>query len=66
LRKGTTWGGAYDVSLGAEGRDGEYNMSLIQHSDAAKAIKKTKRHLPEPHIISKIRGEATVNCEKVF
>ncbi|XP_059482457.1 arylsulfatase B-like [Neocloeon triangulifer] len=61
---GTTWGGIYDVSLGAEGRKGEYDLQAVQNSRAAKVIKETRWPLPSTSAIENLRGKATVNCEK--
>jgi hypothetical protein len=51
--------------LGAEGRRGAYNVSLIEKSKSARYLRETKHHLPEPAIMEKLRTQATVECKKV-
>ncbi|XP_065345830.1 arylsulfatase B-like [Cloeon dipterum] len=62
LLSGTTWKGRYDVSIGSEGRKGEYDLRGIQTSEAASALKRTTRPLPNKFVIKNLRNLATVTC----
>ncbi|XP_059093885.1 arylsulfatase B-like isoform X1 [Tigriopus californicus] len=62
--RGSSYGGKWDKWFGPTGRTGDYNVSLVQTSEVAQALKSMGSPIPDESTIKALRSQVTFECPK--